>query len=393
MTTASVMMGEMVAPGRHRIRAVQSFNLEDFSGLMDAVPQVGPDEGQVEKARRDQDCERAQEEQSSAEDHAPHRTPALPIPHFLMGLAFASTAPAANPEISALTERGADAAPRGEVAQEREAVPGDSRDRSPLNGGTEAQPALQADDDQPAHPHHPAARPSVAPAADPRVAADLPQAAPPLTILRGTPVAVRVIKEEVQDLDAQPRVTGEALPMGATVSLAEPATPVLSPARQVAQALTSVGATPGAFLPVLAQESPLRPPVQVLKLSLQPRELGQLRLTLRFSGDALDLEVETETPEALRSLERDTAVIGKILLDAGVSAPLTRIEVRMGQFEPVVPSAPGGADPDVARRFSGSSGGDPHHPPQRPEITERRTSDAQIHPDVSVRPRRNGLYL
>lgn len=390
MTTAPVMMGEMVAPGRHRLRAVQSFNLEDFSGLMDAVPQVGPDEGQVERPHRDQECERAQEEQSSAEDHAPHRTPALPIPHFLMGLAFASTAPAANPETSAQTERGADAAPRGEVGQERELLPGDSGDRSPLTGGAEAQPALQADDDQPAHPHHPVARPSVAPAADPRAAADLPQAAPALATLRGTAVAVRVIKEEVQDLDAQPRVAGEALPVGATVSLAEPATPVRSPTQQVAQALSSASATPGALLP--AQESPLRPSVQVLKLSLQPRELGQLRLTLRFSGDALDLKVETETPEALRSLERDTAVIGKILLDAGVSAPLTRIEVRMGQFEPVVPSATG-ADLDVARRFSGSSGGDPHHPSQRPEITERRTSDAQIHPDVSVGPRRNGLYL
>lgn len=391
MTTAPVMMGEMVAPGSHRLRAARSFKLEEFSGLMDAVPQVGADEGQVERPHRDQDCERAQEEQPSAEDHAPCRTTALPIPHFLMGLVLAPTVPVANPEPSALTESGADTPPRGDVGQEHGPTPGDSRERSPLNGGVEAQTALQADDDQPAHPHHPASRSSAAPTAVPTAAADLPQAAPALTTLRGTAVAVRLIKEEVQDLDAQPRVTAAALPVGATISLAEPAAPVHSPAQQVAQALSSASAAPGALLP--AQESPLRPPVQVLKLSLQPRELGQLRLTLRFTGDALDLKVETETPEALRSLERDKAVIGRILLDAGVSAPLTRIEVRMGQFEPAVPSAPGGADPDVARHFSGSSGGDPHHPPQRPEITERRTSDAQIHPDVSVRPRRNGLYL
>jgi hypothetical protein len=208
----------------------------------------------------------------------------------------------------------------------------------------------------------------------------LPQTSPPLTTLRGTAVAAKVTKEEVQDLDTLPRVTAAALPAGATVGLAEPATPAYSPAQQVAQTLSSAGAAPGALLPALAQ---------VLKLSLQPRELGQLRLTLRFSGDALDLKVETETPEALRSLERDTAVIGKILLDAGVSAPLTRIEVRMGQFEPA--AAP--ATADVAQSFRDSSGGPPQDTPQRPDITARRTADAKSHPDVSAGPRRSGLYL
>lgn len=389
MTTAPVMMADMVAPGSYRLRAVRSFDLEDFSGLVDAVPQVGPDEGQIEEPHRDRDCERVREEQHSAEDHAPRRSTALPIPHFLIGLAFASSVPAANLEPSAPPESGADTPPRGEVAQEHRPIQGDSRDRSPLKGGAEAQPALQTDDDKLSHPHHPAARPSTASAAVPTAAADLPQTSPPLTTLRGTAVAAKVTKEEVQDLDTLPRVTAAALPAGATVGLAEPATPAYSPAQQVAQTLSSAGAAPGALLPALAQESPLRPPVQVLKLSLQPRELGQLRLTLRFSGDALDLKVETETPEALRSLERDTAVIGKILLDAGVSAPLTRIEVRMGQFEPA--AAP--ATADVAQSFRDSSGGPPQDTPQRPDITARRTADAKSHPDVSAGPRRSGLYL
>jgi hypothetical protein len=120
----------------------------------------------------------------------------------------------------------------------------------------------------------------------------------------------------------QPPVAGPpaAAPIPAAQQLTQAVIPAVDHARTVLQAI--------------AERPSATSVVRTLQIGLHPQDLGRLRVTLRMSGESLDLRVETETVAALASLERDKAVIGKLLQDAGVAAPLGRVELSLGRFEP-----------------------------------------------------------
>jgi chemotaxis protein MotD len=207
--------------------------------------------------------------------------------------------------------------------------------------------------------------------------------------------------------DDSPPETSEAVaPAGAATDKAAAAnlasTPAL-PAQQLAEKLVPAVAHAQAVLRVLAEAGATQPAVKSLQLGLHPEDLGRLRVTLRLSGDSLDLRVETETQDAAASLDRDRALLGSLLQEAGVTTPVGQIDVRVGRFEAAPPAArheaPGqsamGASGGGAQNFAGHQPGTPaERSAAGPAVAEQRSmQDVQVNRDPS-RPRASrGIYL
>ena len=110
-----------------------------------------------------------------------------------------------------------------------------------------------------------------------------------------------------------------------------PVTP--SPVQQIAAAVAQeiggpgpepLNATPSwalAARPPQGQE-----PLRILKLALEPPELGRVTIRLRLTGRALDVTVTAERAETASVLDRDRHLLSKILSASGYSAEDIKIQ-------------------------------------------------------------------
>ncbi|WP_188054513.1 flagellar hook-length control protein FliK [Sphingosinithalassobacter sp. CS137] len=193
-----------------------------------------------------------------------------------------------------------------------------------------------------------AATPTAGGAAVPAAATDLPAAAPaPADAAAGGMSAGEMPQAELPAGDANSRPQPEAV-----ARMRDPAAPLAPPPVQTeASTPTSPAPQPASAAPAPAREPSVtaRPGVfgrelgveiargvaggeDVVRVRLNPAELGRIDVTLAFEDGALRATVRAESPAALELLRRDTADLGRALDQAGVrsDAQSFRFESRAG---------------------------------------------------------------
>jgi Flagellar hook-length control protein FliK len=147
-----------------------------------------------------------------------------------------------------------------------------------------------------------------------------------------------------------------------------------SPAHQVAgQIVVAANASQGEEAqPVgaLAAKPASSPVVKVLRIELQPDDLGTVSVRMSLKQDGLDIRVETSRYDTARLLQRDQDSLAKVLTSAGyridgvsvVAAPADGAAVQDGRSQGFLPSSTpqhGGSSQPDSRASGGRSNNEP----------------------------------
>lgn len=212
----------------------------------------------------------------------------------------------------------------------------------------------------------------------PRV--DAPMGAKPLRPAPDLPaLAARPTNEEdiAGDGDreiASPAPSADRAVSGSVNELSHAAGGVASPAHQVAGQIvaTALAVRQEEAQPIgtLAAKSPSPPVVKILRLELQPADLGTITIRMSLRQDALDIRVEASRYDTARLLQRDQDSLAKLITGAGyridgmavVAAVADGAGVADGRSQTLLPSSTlshwGSSQQD-----SRSSGGRPNAEP------------------------------
>lgn len=122
--------------------------------------------------------------------------------------------------------------------------------------------------------------------------------------------------------------------------------PVQQVAAAVAQEIGSAGPEPlyattswaPGTRPAQGQE-----PLRILKVALEPPELGRVTIRLRLTGRALDVTVTAERAETASALDRDRHLLSKILTASGYSAEDIKVHAPAPSLSAAAPT-PRGAE-------------------------------------------------
>ncbi len=170
-----------------------------------------------------------------------------------------------------------------------------------------------------------------------------------------------------------------------------------TPAHQVAaqivsatEAIKSDAAGPPGT--VMAAPAAAAPVVKILRLELQPADLGTITIRMSLKEDALDIRVEASRSETVRMLQQDQDALARLLTGAGyrvdgmtvVSAPTHAAAVVDGgsqafQSSSMLPQQ-GGAAPQSDSRSSGGRQdpqSDPRSPPSRQDDDNEKSRSAR----------------
>jgi len=138
-----------------------------------------------------------------------------------------------------------------------------------------------------------------------------------------------------QDRQPEQHVEPEArLDVGAGIdAVAEPAQPTIhhtSPARQVAnEVVRELPAVKHALELAQDAKAPLSK-LQVLKIQLQPENLGSVNVRIQLRADTIELHIDTSRAETAELLKRDRETLSAIMRAAGYSADDAQIKVTHG---------------------------------------------------------------
>ena len=147
---------------------------------------------------------------------------------------------------------------------------------------------------------------------------------------------------------------------------------VVPPAHQIAgQIVAAARAVQREDTPltdILAPKVTSPPVVKILRLELQPADLGTITIRLSLKQDALDIRVEASRHDTARMLQRDQDALAKLLTTAGyridgvavVAAPADGAAVPDGRSQAFLPSSQHGPSPQPDSK---SSGGRPNAEP------------------------------
>jgi chemotaxis protein MotD len=108
--------------------------------------------------------------------------------------------------------------------------------------------------------------------------------------------------------------------------------------QQVAAAITQdiAVAPPAASAPVAASTSPAaadpKAPLRLLKVALEPPELGRVTIRLRLTGQSLELKVTADKPETVRMLEKDRPFLARVLAESGYRAEDISVQASSPAF-------------------------------------------------------------
>lgn len=135
-------------------------------------------------------------------------------------------------------------------------------------------------------------------------------------------------------------------------AISHPAVIAAPVAQQLAERLPALVSDGQRILRVLEAHGQESPVVRTLQFSLRPETLGELRVTLRLSGETMKLSIETRSDEARRALEQDRPLLDSLLQSSGIATDRGQIDIRLGRFEP----APSGAPQQSPLEGHGSAG-------------------------------------
>jgi flagellar hook-length control protein FliK len=201
-----------------------------------------------------------------------------------------------------------------------------------------------------------------------------------------------------------PRVESAAFARVASATIAPAvASATITPTAQVATAiLRDISPSPASSAPraLPAASSPTEP-VRILKVALDPPELGQVMVRLRLTGQSLELKVTAERPETAAILERDRHALARILRASGYEADGISVQsVSQASGTDGSSVQNGFADPQSsgqpAQQFqpNGSNGGERRGAqPQGDQHASQRTQENQSADADSNAPRGGALYV
>ena len=140
-------------------------------------------------------------------------------------------------------------------------------------------------------------------------------------------------------------------------------------------------------------------PLRVLKVALDPPELGRVTIRLRLTGRTLEVKVSAERPETARMLEHDRPLLARILAASGyvaedisvqAAAPSASASMAQPRQEPQ-----GGSQATQTYLPNASAEGEKQQPRQSHGEEERRLSAQETPNDAadSDTPRGGDLYV
>jgi flagellar hook-length control protein FliK len=168
------------------------------------------------------------------------------------------------------------------------------------------------------------------------------------------------------------------------------------PAMQISRVLAPAINQAQAILAILEKAGDPVPVVKTLQFGLRPQDLGEVRITLSLAAASLALRIETQNEEAARRLELDRGLLDTMLVQAGIGAERSQIDIRVSRFEPAQPAAfpdaqawQGGS---AASAFNGSGSQRNRPSPERAQSTESHghAASSSAH---SVERDRGGIYI
>ncbi len=190
-----------------------------------------------------------------------------------------------------------------------------------------------------------------------------------------------------------PTVRADVLPNAGPASGA-----VQQLAQRIAGEAGTVNAAPqSAETPAYVQRSPFVPAVKVLRIELQPADLGTVTVRMSLRDRALQLDLEVGRGETAHLIQRERETLSTLLRSAGYL--IDGLDVRLADQGGAGVST-GGNQPNMQMLGggqSGSSGADARSPGARPQDerrgntfgNERNRDDEQ----TGHGPRRGGIYV
>ncbi len=187
-----------------------------------------------------------------------------------------------------------------------------------------------------------------------------------------------------------------------------PDLPIMIPARQIAAAIAQEIGRPQSA-PQSAQADPFAPPpatgrepVRILKVALEPVELGRVTIQLRTEGSAVHLAVTAERAETHALLSRDRHALSRILESSGFD--VKQVTIQFGSLDRASP----GLQPDAATQSTaqqstpqqsapqnafGAGAGERQHAQRSGGQGHAERQEKQRDEDQDTRRRRGDLYV
>lgn len=168
----------------------------------------------------------------------------------------------------------------------------------------------------------------------------------------------RGAQQPVASAGAESAVVSGTIPeAGALVRVADQ---IITQARELTTAAGSAAPASGAAQP--SQQLHDGGPVRILRLQLQPEELGLVTARLRIVGGVLELRITADRPQSVEVLQQDREGLIETLQRAGYKAEIASIEfARSPTPAPAQPSSHasgnGGGQQAFSQGFEGRDGG------------------------------------
>jgi chemotaxis protein MotD len=166
----------------------------------------------------------------------------------------------------------------------------------------------------------------------------------------------------------------------------------------IAQEIESAGAAPSAWVdPTSVGRQPVgHEPLRILKVALEPAELGQVIVRLRLTGETLELRVTADRAETASLLDRDRHLLSRILESSGYSAGDITVQPATPGPQPgtlTARAAEPQAGTQTAPQFqSNGSAGERH--PSRSQDGHGHSQQEAERDELDIDPRRRGdLYV
>ena len=236
---------------------------------------------------------------------------------------------------------------------------------------------------------------TVAAATDVRIQPTIPAAASQRSLANRSAVQDSVQPADERRSPIASRTDPQILP---TSSLA-------SPVKQLAGAIAQEIGSPGSAPPTSAPDAssmvrhPLnREPLRILKVALEPAELGHVTVRMRLTGDTLELRVTAERAETASMLERDRHLLSRIIEASGYSAGDVTVQPATPSSQPgtitMRASTETQGDTQAAPQFQSNGSADGERQPSRPQDGSRHSRHEAKHDAPDIDPRRRGdLYV
>lgn len=179
------------------------------------------------------------------------------------------------------------------------------------------------------------------------------------------------------------------------------ASPVQQLAGAIAQEIANLGSAPVISAPgatSAVRQSINREPLRILKVALEPAELGHVTVRMRLTGDTLELRVTAERAETASMLDRDRHLLTRIVEASGYSAGDVTVLPAMPSSQPgtitMRASAEAQNDAQAAPQFQSNGSADGERQPSRSQDGSRHSGHEAKHDAPDIDPRRRGdLYV